>query len=209
MTSASSLITRARRTLIDTSATTWDDTELLDYLQMGVNEACALLLDLYVTTETVALEPGLRQQLPEGALILIDAPTNGDGGPVTQQAMTELQRVQAEWGNATPGQPAYFAYDQRSQLTYLVFPPASSGASLELVLGAMPPSFGLSDEIPISAWFDKALWAYVVGMALTKNTVKQDLTKSGLFMGMFNADMDRWAARKTATVSPPDLQGAH
>lgn len=209
MTSASTILGQARETLIDANAITWSEAELLGYLRMAVNKACALLLDLYVTVVDHPLDPGLRQTLPEGALVLIDAPTNGNGGPVTQQAMTELQRVQREWGAATPGQPSYFAYDKRSPLTFLVYPPASSGASLELVLGTLPPEFSSSDELPISPWFDTALWAFVCGMALAKNTTRQDLTKTATFMGVFNADMAAWKATKDGTVSPPDKQGVH
>lgn len=209
MTSASTILGQARETLIDADATTWSEAELLGYLRMAVHKACALLLDLYVTVVDHPLDAGLRQYLPEGGLVLIDAPTNGDGGPVTQQALTELQRIQREWGAATPGQPAFFVYDKRSPLTFQVFPPASSGASLELVIGALPPEFTSSEEIPISPWFDTALWAFVVGMALAKNTTRQDLTKTATFMGVFNADMAAWKATKDATVSPPDRQGVH
>lgn len=209
MTTASTLIGQARTTLIDTSARTWDDAELLGYLRMGINKACALLLDLYVTVVTHDLAPGMRQTLPEGGLVLIDGTTNGDGGPVTQQALTELARIQRDWGAATPGQPQYFMYDKRSPQTFMVYPPAGSGATIELIIGALPAEIGLSDEVPVSAWFDTALWAFICGMALAKNTQRQDLTKSGVFMTMFNADLAAWKANKEATVSPPDKQGVH
>lgn len=209
MTLASDLVASARSTLIDADASTWSDDELFSYLRMGVNKACALLLDLYVDVVDQALQPGMRQQLPDGALVLIDAPTNGAGGPVTQQALTELQRTQRTWAAATAGPTSYVVYDKRSPRTYLVWPPASSGASLEIVVGTLPPAFTSSDEIPISEWFDTALWAFICAMALAKNTTRQDLNKTGAFMGVFNADLDRWKAVKDATVSPPDRQGVH
>ena len=209
MSSASTLIAQARVTLIDTNSQTWTDAELLGYLVQGVNKACALLLDLYVEVVDHSLQPGMRQFLPERALVLIDAPTNGDGGPVTQQALTELARTQREWAAADAGQTSYFVYDKRSPLTFLVWPPAASGMSLELVVGALPPAFTFSDELPISAWFETALWAYICAMALAKNTNRQDLTKTAAFMGIFDADLNRWRAVKDATVSPPDRQGVH
>lgn len=206
---ASSLVAQARVTLIDEDADTWSDSELLGYLQQGVNKACALLLDPYITVTQHSLEPGVRQYLPEGALVLIDAPVNGEGLPVLQVALTELSRVQRTWPQATPGQPQYFIYDKRSPRTFMVSPPAASGATIELVCGAVPPAFDFSDPVPISEWFDTALWAHVCAMALAKNTVRQDLTKSAQFMGMFNADLDKWRATRDATVSPPDRQGVH
>jgi len=209
VTAASTLIDQARTTLIDTSARTWAEDELFGYLRMGVNQACAALLDLYVTVVDHALDAGMRQYLPEGGLVLVDATTNGDGGPVTQQALAELARTQPEWRTATPGQPSFFIYDKRSPQTFMVWPPAGSGASLELVIGAMPPEFSSSDELPISAWFDRALWAFIVGMALAKNTQRQDLTKSALFMAMFDKDIAAWKAAKESTVSPPDVRGVH
>lgn len=209
MSGAQTLVGQARTTLIDTEATTWPDDELLGYLQMGVKKICALLLDAYVTVTEHALATGMRQYLPEGGLVLIDATTNGDGQPVLQQALTELARTQRDWAAATPGQPRYFVYDKRSPKTFLVWPPAASGASLELVIGAQPPEFDFSDQVPIDEWFDTALWAFVCSMALAKNTTRQDLGKSTQFLAMFNADLDRWRAVKDATVSPPDRQGVH
>lgn len=209
MSSASTLIGQVRTTLIDTNAQTWTDDELLGYLVMAVNKACALLLDLYVTVVDHALEPGMRQSLPEDGLILIDATTNGNGAPVTQQALTELARVQRTWAAATPGQPEFFIYDKRAPLTFMVWPPAASGASIELVIGALPPAFTSSDEIPISQWFDSALWAFVCAMALAKNTNRQDLTKTAQFMAVFNADLAAWKTAKESNVSPPDPTGVH
>lgn len=209
MTAVSTIAGRARTTLIDANARTWSDDELVDYVIQGVNKACALLLDLYVDVVQHALDPGMRQMLPEGALVLIDATTNGDGGPVTQQARNELARTQRTWGNSAGGQPSFFCYDKRAPQTFLVFPPADSGASIELVVGAMPPALTSSDELPISAWFENALWAFACGMALAKNTTRQDLTKTAQFMALFQADMDRWRAGKEAAVSAADEQGVN
>jgi len=215
MSGTSDLIAQARVTLIDDvdgddiANRTWSDDELLGYLRMAVNKACALLLDLYVRVVTHPLDPGARQYLPEDGLVLIDAPINGNGLPVLQASLTELSRVQRNWPSDTVGQPSYFMYDKRSPRTFLVSPPAASGATIELVYGATPPAFGFSDTLPISAWFDSALWAFICGMALAKNTTRQDLNKSSQFMGMFQADIERWRAVKDATVSPPDKQGVH
>lgn len=209
MTAVTSLLAQARETLIDEDSVTWGDAELLGYLQMGLNKACALLLDPYVVVRDHPLEPGVRQYLPEGGLVLIDAPVNGAGAPVLQVSLTELSRTQRTWPSATPGQPVYFIYDKRSPLTFMVSPPAASGATLEIVFGSLPPEISISDEIPISAWFDTALWSFICSMALAKNTTRQDLNKSGQFLAMFNADLDRWRATRDATVSPPDREGVH
>ncbi len=205
----STLLGQARTTLIDADSDTWTDTELLGYLVMGVNKCCALLLDPYITVVDHELSSGMRQYLPEDGLLLIDPTTNGDGAPVMQQALTELARTQPTWANATPGQPSYVIYDRRSPKTFMVWPPAGSGASVELVIGAMPPAFGLSDVIPIDQWFDSALWAFVCGMALAKNTARQDLGKSQQFMAMYTADLERWDKAKSNTIATADRQGAH
>lgn len=209
MTTIATIAGRARTTLIDANARTWSDEELVDYVVQGINKACALLLDLYVEVVDHALDPGMRQTLPEGGLVLIDATTNGDGGPVTQQARNELARTQREWGNASSGQPSFYCYDKRSPQTFLVFPPADSGASIELVIGALPPPMTSSDELPISAWFENSLWAFTCAMALAKNTTRQDLGKMGQYMGLFQADLDRWRASKDAAISASDERGVN
>ena len=209
MTTVSTIAGRARTTLIDANARTWSDDELVDYVIQGVNKACALLLDLVVDVVQHALEPGMRQTLPEVALVLIDATTNGVGGPVTQQARNELARTQRTWGATAAGQPSFFCYDKRSPQTFLVFPPAGSGASIELVVGTLPPALSSSDELPISAWFENALWAFTCAMALAKNTTRQDLAKTGQYMALFQSDLDRWRASKEAAISTADEQGVN
>lgn len=210
MTTAATLIGRARVTLIDSAKVTFTDDELLAYLNEGIAHACGVLLDIYVKAEVATLAAGVRQNLPAGGLLLLDIPRNSTGETVTQAALAELSRTHPNWAAETgAGVVNYFMFDRRTPATFLVYPPATVSAAVELVYGAIPTEVVLGDEIPVSRAFDTALWAYVIGLAYAKNTKTQDLQKSQGYLGLFNQILSDWKKAKESTALPPDLKGVH
>jgi len=210
VTLASTLLGEVSATLLDESGTTWTSAELLTYLNNGIAQACGTLLDIYVVANEVALTAGVRQVLPADGLMLIDIPRTGDGTAVTQQAMNELARTRPSWPNDPASDTiSYFMYDRRSPKTFLVYPAATGAGTAELVYAATPPVMNyLADEIPIDATFNTALWAYVLGMAYSKNSKRQDMTKATSYMGLFTSILDSWKKTKDSMVAPPDLVGS-
>lgn len=209
MTIAQALVDECRLTLIDAAKVTWSDAELLGYLNSGIAQACGTILDAYVkVTSAFALAAGARQTMPADALVLIDIPRSGTGA-MAQQALSELARVHPTWPADTAGDPVYFIYDRRSPLTFLVYPPAASAKTVELVYGAVPATITLPDTIPLSPWYDTPLWQYVLAKAWAKNSKHQDLEKSKAFMAAYTAALEIWAKAKAANVSPPDIEGVH
>jgi hypothetical protein len=210
MTTGQNIVDTARKSLLDGAKRTWSDAELLGYLNSAIGQACGTLLDIYVVVSMTGTAIGVRQTLPSGGLVLLDVPRNGNGGAVTQVALSELARTHTTWaGDASSADTNYFMFDKRSPATFLVYPPASSGTQLELVYGAVPSAIALSDTVPISPAFDTALWAYVLSMAYAKNSKKQDLAKSKEFMGLYTQVLDTWRKAKDAAGIPSDPLGAH
>lgn len=210
MTTAQTVVDTARVTLLDAAKRSWSDAELLGYLNSGIEQACGTLLDIYVIAADVPLNTGVRQALPAGGLVLIDVIHNTNGGAVTQAALSELSRTQPTWAaDANSADTKYLMLDPRAPATFYVYPSASSGASAELLYGAVPATLILSDTVPISPAFNTALWAYILGMAYAKNSKKQDLAKSQGYMGLYTQVLDKWKATKGASITPPDPTGVH
>jgi hypothetical protein len=210
MTTAQAIVDRSRVTLIDDAKITWSDADLLAYLNMGIAQACGSLLILYVLTEMAALAAGPRQALPAGGLLLLDIPRNQAGDTVKQAHASEFAKTRPNWPQETPSaNPRYFLYDRRAPLSFMVYPPATAGAQVELVYGATPDPVALGDTIPISTAFDTALWAYVIGMAYTKNTKRQDVQQSKAFMDMYGSMLGTWKQGVGEMSSQPDPKGVY
>lgn len=201
-----------RTTLLDTSKTTWSDDEILQATNEAVAMACSLVPDLYVVTdEQHPLAIGVRQSLPDGGLVLIDAPYNGEGGAVTIEAQTEIARVHPTWAAAPSSSAVRFVmYDPRSPLTFMVYPPAQSGATLAIVYGAQPEDAAyLSATIPLPGWTRRALWALTLAKLYGKNTQRQDLGKAKDYLAMGTGILQAWSEAKAKRAAPVDLQGVH
>lgn len=209
MTLATELLSSVSTSLLDDAERTWSEEELFGYLNRAVAQVCGTLLDVYVVTNVVALTAGPRQELPADGVALIDIPRDGNGNGVTQQALNELARTRPQWAATAQSEDiAYFMYDRRSPRTYLVYPPAGAGATVELVYAAIPPVMTYpNDEIPIPATFDTALWAYVLALAYAKNSKRQDMAKSTGYMGLYTQVISEWKKIKDGTVASPDLRG--
>jgi len=208
MTLAQVLVDRSRLTLIDAAKVTWADDELLGYLNAGIAQACGTLLDIYVKAQMTNLVAGVRQTLPAGGLVLIDIPRNGAGGAVQQAQSSEFGRTTENWAAAAASaNVGYYFFDPRNPASFLVSPPATAGASVELVFGAVPDPIALGAQVPISPAFDTALWAYTNALAYAKSTKRQDLTKTNAFLGLYNGVLDTWKKGRATTVKPPDAKG--
>ncbi|GAP37390.1 DUF6682 family protein [Piscinibacter sakaiensis] len=207
MTTAQQMVDRVRKTLIDADKDTWSDPSLLEGLNAGIAQACGTLLDIYVVTQIQALVAGVRQSLPTGGLVLIDIPRNGAGTVVEQVDQVEFGRTRPDWPSETASAaPRYWMQDRRNPARFMVSPPATSGATAELVFGSTPAALALGETIPLSTAFDTSLWAYTLGVAYAQNTVRQDLAKSAQFMGMASSIWDTWKKGADTTVRVVDAR---
>lgn len=207
MTTAQAIVDRARATLIDAAKVTWTDAELLGYLNAGIAQACGTLLDLYVKAAMVALVAGVRQALPADGIVLFDITRNAAGGAITQAAMSEFQRTKDDWPGDAQAVVRYFFYDHRAPTSFLVWPAAVAAAQVELLYAAIPAAVALADPIPINPAFDTALWAYITGLAFSKNTKRQDMGKTTTFLSLFNGILDTWKKGNAAMTKVPDAKG--
>ncbi|NCC40556.1 MAG: hypothetical protein EOM21_14095 [Gammaproteobacteria bacterium] len=168
------IITRAQIILQDTTGTRWPTAELLNWLNDSYKEIVQARPDLYpVTTPTFTCVAGTRQVAPTGALRMIDVVRNGGG---TKRAVRLIDRRILDdqlpsWHSQSGStEIQHWMFDPRTPREFLVYPPAASGASLEIVYSAVPaPHDTATGNIAIIDSYGNVMLDYILYRAYTKD----------------------------------------
>lgn len=168
------IITRAQTILQDTTGTRWPTEELLNWLNDSYKEIVQARPDLYpVTAPSFACVAGTRQTAPTGALRMIDVVRNGGG---TKRAVRLIDRRILDdqlptWHDQTPtAEIQYWMFDPRTPREFLVYPPASSGTTLEIVYSAVPAAHAsATGNIAIIDSYGNVMLDYILYRAYSKD----------------------------------------
>lgn len=180
---AQSIIRRCVETLQDTTSIRWPISELVRYLNDGQREVVLYRPDAMVTNVTRALVVGSRQTLPDNGSKLIEAIRNSAG---TRKAvrLTNREILDSQtpgWHNITGStEILHYMYDPRDPTVFYVYPPAASGASLDLVYAAYPSDIvepingalytAVTGVISLPDIYGNILQDYVLYRAYTKDS---------------------------------------
>ena len=138
---AQSIIRRVVDTLQDSTSIRWPVNELVRYLNDGQREVVLHRPDATRTNAAMPLVAGSRQTLPANGTKLIEVirNTNGNKRAVRQTNREILDAQSPGWHNLSgTTEVLHFTYDVRDPTTFYVYPPAGTGASVDLVYAAMP-----------------------------------------------------------------------
>lgn len=180
---AQSLIRRAVETLQDPTSIRWPVNELVRYLNDGQREIVLHRPDSMVTNATVSLVAGTKQSIPNTGAKLIEVIRNGSGGKrAIRMCEREVLDAQSPGWHALTGatEILHFMFDPRDPTVFYVYPPAGSGASVDLVYASYPsdvpePSPGalytaVTGDISLPDIYSNALVDYVLYRAYTKDS---------------------------------------
>lgn len=178
---------RARTTLIDIGGTqTWPAAELTDYLYAFGAHACDVKPEAYPQFGPIALVAGPAQSVPVGATKVMTVQYNqASGKGILERSMDTLTHTIPGWaGAASAADVIGWFPDPRSPLNFWVYPPSPGGVNVMGIYGAVPPAsaFAEASSFPLPDNYQHAAWAFVVAMALAKNTDKGDLRKFTQYM---------------------------
>lgn len=185
--SAETIINNVARTLLDTAFRTWSRAEHVDNLNSALRLICGdFKLDAYPVRDFVGLAAGIAQDLPAGGTALIDITDNeASGRAVTQTDLAILQEENRFWPAATQQtEVESYAADPRTPRKFYVFPPNDGAGSVRITYGAIPDAVtGSSGEsLPLTDAYQYPVERIMLSLAYTKNSQRQDLTKSQMFM---------------------------
>ena len=180
------LITRAQTILQDTTSTRWPVEELVGWLNDSYREIILARPDANSETGTFVCSQGTRQDLAKesggfpNALRLLDVVRNV-AATSSMRAIRHIDRQilddQRRGWHAEPQTVniEHFMFDPRLPRSFLVYPPASAQAQIEVVFSSVPLAHPVADAgsgtatIRIVDSYANAMLDYVLYRAYTKD----------------------------------------
>lgn len=138
---AQSIVKSVVEVLQDPTNTRWKIADIARYFNDGRRQVIVHRPDAGATEASRALVVGVRQTLPAGGASLLDIKRN----TTSKRAVTPirdrkiLDAVDPTWPAAIGAADIeHFMYDERDALAFMVYPPAASGAALDILYAAIP-----------------------------------------------------------------------
>lgn len=183
---ASDVLDRVALTLLDVAQRTWSQSEKIDYLNEGLAATASADNDFNVVTVPFMLATGTEQVLPDDGVGMIDLPRNTGGRPITQVDRSLLDEA-LRFGSVVQRKVIeHYTFDPRSPRRFVVYPPNTGTGLADLVYAAVPPPVAVpTDTIEVSGIYEPVLVQYVLACCWSKNSKRQDLTKSGAAMSQW------------------------
>jgi hypothetical protein len=181
------IISRAAALLKDVEYVRWLTTELQGWLNDAYREVLIFRPDSNAKTGTYTCASGARQQITtvfSDATQLLDVVRNvaatSDKSAVKMISRQSLDDMNRSWYNTTGVVSVErYAFDPRLPREFLVFPPATTSAQLEIIYSSVPAAHALTDAqiknpataevIRIDDSFANALLDYVLYRAYSKD----------------------------------------
>ncbi len=136
---ARTIVSQAQTLLQDPEGIRWPASELVGWLDRAEVDIQTARPDTTATISTLALAEGHKQLIPATAALLIDIPANTSGERITKTDLVLLDAVEPNWRNRTKARVIrHFHHDMRVPRQFIVYPPAASGASVDIELSLHP-----------------------------------------------------------------------
>jgi hypothetical protein len=182
------IVSRAKTLLQDTTSVRWPLTELQLWLNDSYRDIVNLRPDANTQTGTLTCVEGPRQNVTTGfstALRLIDvvrnvaATSDKSAVRITNRNMLDDQR--RTWYAETPTvNVQHYMFDPRLPKEFLVYPPATTSAQLEIVYASVPAGHDLTevqlgntattDTISVDDSYAGAILDYILYRAYSKDS---------------------------------------
>ncbi len=191
---ATAVLDRAEKTLLDETNVQWARAELLDYLNAGARFVCLHKPDAYIRNEAILLTTSeTRHELPAGGYQLIDIIRNmGAGGVTIGGAIRQIERnhldhTNIDWHTVTDTKVQHFMFDKRDPKVFWTYPRVTSTHYVQASFSAVPDAVldNSSDVIPIDDVYETPLYYFVLAMAYIKNSKRGDINKGNAYFTMF------------------------
>lgn len=182
------LISRHQTITVDTNKTRWPALELQNWLNDAYREISLVRPDVNTTSGTFNCAAGVRQVLSgqfPNATTLVDVVRNMASGSrlraITKIGRRVLDEQIPDWYAKTGVQDIeHFIYDPVLPKEFMVYPPAASGAQVEIVVASVPTAHTLTETqlnnaattetIRIDDSYANAILDYMLYRAFTKDT---------------------------------------
>lgn len=138
---AQTIIREAQRAMNDRTGTRMPASDLVDCLNRAQRDIALARPDVTAAMLEHSLVAGYKQALPATAAALIDVPANATAGrkSIRKTDLALLDACEPGWRSG-PGRSeiVHFCHDPRNPRLFYVYPPASTGALVELEVSLYP-----------------------------------------------------------------------
>ena len=171
LTTVASILGRAKKILQDETSVRWTEDELLDWLNDAYKQIVLLRPDSHVQVKSVSLVPGTKQTIPSDGVYFVTVHRNGLNRAVRAIPRAILDDQVPDWHAKAPTQDIeHYVFDRSEPTVYYVYPPAASGASVELGYASVPtPHTSTSDTIRLDDRYAPAILDYILYRAYLKD----------------------------------------
>lgn len=211
---ASDVIDRASLVLIDPAHERWSESEQMLYLTDGLMAVATVKPEAFAKTDTLALEEGALQNLPQSAESLLSVESlgaNGEYRSVTYCDVDLLDRFRPGWRGEEPeAMTLNYAHDARVPNELYVYPPAKAGGELRLRYVPVPARVtSLDQELELSDRYMPALTDYVAYRCFMKDSesptsAERAMNHLELFNTAVGAQFQSVQQRKPRANQPPE-----
>ena len=216
---ASVVINRAQKTLLDETNIIWGAAELLDYLNAGINAIVANKPDTSVATTTFTVtNASAKQTIPADGLQLLEVTRNlsSTGTAIRQIERNHLNHSNPTWSvtttSANSPEIQHFMFDKRNPKVFYVYPqPVSGTNTIEIVYSQVPSRLtATTNNLPLDDIYENPLHNFVVAYAYAKNAKRGDLNKANAYFTLFANSIGARAQVQFAfsPVTPDETQAA-
>ena len=147
------VLTEVRRLIQDTDATRYrySNEALLGHMNQALKRMCHIRPDLFVVYGDIPTQAGkTMQQLPDGAVRLVEIFHVKGGGTVAETVRETLDETHPTWHSDTPGEPINFIRHIRNPDRYFLSPPPAQGVVVVGEYVQTPPNYTLKQVIDLS-----------------------------------------------------------
>ena len=212
---ANTLITRVQTLMQDTTGVRWPNAELLNYLNDGQREICALRPDANSVLAAIPLAAGTKQTIPSTGIMLIDVIRNMGSGSTPGQAIRKVPREMLDssvpnWHIVTAAAVTlHYTFDPKAPRNFYVYPPANGSTQVEALYSAAPADVAaVGNTITLDDIYANALMDYMMFRAYSKDTeFAGNADRATAYRQSFENSLGLKAQGDASNVKNPNIKG--
>lgn len=179
-------ITTARTILNDPNGVRYSDADLLRYANDALDALAKLAPQLFYERTTHTCAAGVFQQLAVAtSLALVNVHRVVNGNVVTPVDATTLDLYDPSWRSSTAGAAKHWMKDSDDRRSFIVYPPASAGQSLEITHVKVPGEYAVGDNTGIPMSYSDPIADYVVYRAESRDEEHVVSARAAQFLASF------------------------
>ncbi|MBK8583232.1 MAG: hypothetical protein IPL86_15875 [Flavobacteriales bacterium] len=173
----SDIISRVERTLFDITNVRWPEAELIDYINDAQQAVILARPDANSKNVTMPLAVGTRQTIPSDAgrvgirFLRLTRNVAGDLRAIRESSRVALDNELPNWHTANPSTSIqHYVFDNVDPKIFYVYPPAASGAQVEIIYSALPAkATAVGDTLTLSDNYLNAVYDWVLYRCYSKD----------------------------------------